>query len=628
MGWAVRAATVAMAAMLGAGAIGGPAATATPAPPAGDPSGSASSVEVPLGSARNVGAAVDPATGRVLVLANGLALYEPDGTAVALPEGFPTGGAKVVASGGAFYVEHGDAFTRIDPVTLSFRRYSHPWGLVFLFVGATETSAWYAIDTQGYTYPRHALYQIDLDSGAVVRRNSTYSYGWAVDGGETLLLRAPGGIPRIERLQANDTLASGGDLGTFPADRIVLAPGGEYAYVGDGSTSLWREVRLDPAGDELTGRTFTASTLALGPAPQRLVAARSANQLVVYRADETEPALRVGLPVVGGLNGRPVGIGGPASTVAYAYDEFNDGSSTMPAALWLTRVAPDLGAPEPAVVGSAGGAEVTIPFQGIAPSSVEVGGTEVAAASNANQLSFAAPALAPGVHLVHPVGTSDGESDPLQVVELGPYGTVPGFVGRQYADVLGRAPTASELSAATSALTAGDPAGTVPADLVRALPLAAKDASLIRLYRAVFQRVPDTSGYRYWLARLDGGTTLGRAAATFAASSEFQRTYGKLGDGAFVDLVYQNVLGRAPDPGGRAFWLRKLAAGTSRGTLVAQFSQSSEYVRKTTALVERSRLVLAMFDRMPKQAELDFVGALTLEQVAQSLLTASQYPAS
>ena len=32
--------------------------------------------------------------------------------------------------------------------------------------------------------------------------------------------------------------------------------------------------------------------------------------------------------------------------------------------------------------------------------------------------------------------------------------------------------------------------------------------------------------------------------------------------------------------------------------------------------------------KVPKQAELDFVAALPLEQVAQSLLTASQYPAS
>ena len=213
-------------------------------------------------------------------------------------------------------------------------------------------------------------------------------------------------------------------------------------------------------------------------------------------------------------------------------------------------------------------------------------------------------------------------------MELGPYGDVPAFVSRQYADVLGRAATPGEIDAEMAALATGKLAGALPADLVRTRPLTAKDAALVRLYRAVFKRLPDTSGYRYWLARLESGTTLAKAAATFAGSSEFKRTYGSLGNGAFVDLVYQNVLGRAPDTGGCAYWLRKLAAGTSRGTLVAQFSQSSEYVTKMTSTVERVRLVLAMFDRMPKQAELDIVASQALDQVAQSLLTAVQYPAT
>ena len=71
-----------------------------------------------------------------------------------------------------------------------------------------------------------------------------------------------------------------------------------------------------------------------------------------------------------------------------------------------------------------------------------------------------------------------------------------------------------------------------------------------RLYLSAFQRVPDQAGLNNWVNSLQAGNTLQSVADYFAASQEFQLTYGTLNDTQFVTLLYQNVLGRAPDPDG------------------------------------------------------------------------------
>lgn len=105
--------------------------------------------------------------------------------------------------------------------------------------------------------------------------------------------------------------------------------------------------------------------------------------------------------------------------------------------------------------------------------------------------------------------------------------------------------------------------------------------SIYRLYRAYFQREPDLGGFTYWRNKNAAGTTLARISETFARSSEFQTKYGKLTNRAFLNLVYQNVMGRPADSGGFAYWLGKLDRGTPRGSVMLSFSDSTEYRRVT-----------------------------------------------
>lgn len=108
------------------------------------------------------------------------------------------------------------------------------------------------------------------------------------------------------------------------------------------------------------------------------------------------------------------------------------------------------------------------------------------------------------------------------------------------------------------------------------------EGSATRLYQAYFLRKPDAGGLAYWVGRLDAGTSLGTVSEGFARSPEFVNRYGALSDPSFVDLVYRNVLDRAPDTTGRAHWISVLAARTaSRGTVMIGFSESPEFVRKT-----------------------------------------------
>ena len=99
-----------------------------------------------------------------------------------------------------------------------------------------------------------------------------------------------------------------------------------------------------------------------------------------------------------------------------------------------------------------------------------------------------------------------------------------------------------------------------------------------RLYSAAFTRHPDSSGLKYWIDANAGGLiSLTQTAAEFASSVEFADRYGdSLSDKQYVETLYSNVLGRLPDEAGSDFWLDAIQAGSSRGYVLFEFSESVE----------------------------------------------------
>ena len=103
-------------------------------------------------------------------------------------------------------------------------------------------------------------------------------------------------------------------------------------------------------------------------------------------------------------------------------------------------------------------------------------------------------------------------------------------------------------------------------------------AAIARLYDAAYDRLPDEDGLISWTQSLAGGTTLLAIATTFLNSSEGQDIYGGLTNAQFVDALYQTVLNRAADSGGRALYIEALTNNTlTRAEMLVEFSESAEH---------------------------------------------------
>ena len=107
-----------------------------------------------------------------------------------------------------------------------------------------------------------------------------------------------------------------------------------------------------------------------------------------------------------------------------------------------------------------------------------------------------------------------------------------------------------------------------------------------RIYKAAFDRVPDTEGLGFWIHQMDQGTDLTVVAQGFIGSQEFESMYGQTTDNEFIELLYENVLDRQPDADGYAFWKEAMhEAGLTREEVLVQFSESVENVNNTDHLI-------------------------------------------
>lgn len=89
-----------------------------------------------------------------------------------------------------------------------------------------------------------------------------------------------------------------------------------------------------------------------------------------------------------------------------------------------------------------------------------------------------------------------------------------------------------------------------------------------QLYLGFFGRAPDAAGLYYWSNQVSKGVSPLEVANGFAKSSEFSIKYSHLSAAEQVNLAYQNILERAPDASGAAYWTGKLQTGTPIGEVV------------------------------------------------------------
>lgn len=101
--------------------------------------------------------------------------------------------------------------------------------------------------------------------------------------------------------------------------------------------------------------------------------------------------------------------------------------------------------------------------------------------------------------------------------------------------------------------------------------------SLIELYIAFFNRIPDADGIAYWIAELKRGVSLAQIADHFYNAGrlypELTGYSANMSDVDFVRIVYKNVLGRtgstAPNATELNYWANEIQSGRfSRATLI------------------------------------------------------------
>ena len=123
----------------------------------------------------------------------------------------------------------------------------------------------------------------------------------------------------------------------------------------------------------------------------------------------------------------------------------------------------------------------------------------------------------------------------------------------------------------------------------------------------MLRRDPDFGGWKFWFDQYNvQHMSLRSILNNFLTFPEFQNTYGNLTNDQFVNLVYQNVLGRAPDQAGHDFWLGQLNSGLSRTDMMLGFINSTEFSTNVRARAFANLLYMGFLRRSAEPSGLAF----------------------
>jgi hypothetical protein len=172
------------------------------------------------------------------------------------------------------------------------------------------------------------------------------------------------------------------------------------------------------------------------------------------------------------------------------------------------------------------------------------------------------------------------------------------FVGSAFEDVLERDVDPSSFQFFVNLLQGGASRGAVALTLTHSAEYL---EDLIRqAYEHFLGRDPDDPGLAFWLSAMQGGLTLERLESDFIGSPEFFEHSGGTNQ-LFVDHMYFDLLGRAPDTAGELFWVNALTGGANPGLVALGFAGSDEH----EAIIVRDDY-LTFLNRAPAQNEVNF----------------------
>lgn len=107
---------------------------------------------------------------------------------------------------------------------------------------------------------------------------------------------------------------------------------------------------------------------------------------------------------------------------------------------------------------------------------------------------------------------------------------------------------------------------------------------LVGVYVASFSRAPDFAGLNYWAHDLAALSSKGASntaaiqeitATMYTAGSQNGEKGSSMSNSAYVDYLYNNVLGRGPDAAGQSWWVNDLNNGSPRDNFLATYLQAA-----------------------------------------------------
>jgi hypothetical protein len=145
-----------------------------------------------------------------------------------------------------------------------------------------------------------------------------------------------------------------------------------------------------------------------------------------------------------------------------------------------------------------------------------------------------------------------------------------------------------------------------------------------QLYERYLHRTPDGPGLQNWLNHLQAGASINDIAQLILGSDEYNARVGG-SPFAFVNSLYQNVLGRSEDSAGLAAWLGGLGQGQSRAQVAAGFLSSQEHMQQ-----EVNRLYSQFLNRKPGSSEsagweAALSNGLTYDQAAAAFAASGEF---
>lgn len=104
------------------------------------------------------------------------------------------------------------------------------------------------------------------------------------------------------------------------------------------------------------------------------------------------------------------------------------------------------------------------------------------------------------------------------------------------------------------------------------------EGNAMRLYQGIFNRSADQGGAEYWEAQVRTGATTNAIANQFLISNEYKLAHPTQTDTQFVEMLYQQALGRKADDGGLNYWVGELNQGASQAAVAVGIIDSQEGV--------------------------------------------------